>query len=331
MSCSRLASLIQRFFTDRLLAQLGASPHTIAAYRDAFRMVFQFAATALGRAPSDLRLEDIDVAFLGRFLEHLESKRANCIRTRNNRLSALRAFFRYVALAEPAFALQCQRILAIPSKRYERRPVEFLTEEESAALITAPDRTTWMGRRDRVLLLVAVQTGLRNSEITALKRKDVETGTGAHVRCLGKGRKLRCTPLRPDVTAVLKQWLSQQAGGPDDPLFPGSRGGPLSADAVQRLVSRHIKVARRACPSLVAKRVTPHTLRHAAAMALLHHGVDLSVIALWLGHESTETTEIYLHADMQLKERALAHATPSGVVPDRFRPADPLLAFLESL
>lgn len=331
MSRSLLASLIQRFFTDRLLAQLGASPHTIAAYRDAFRMLFQFAATALGRAPSDLHLEDVDVAFLGRFLEHLESGRTNCIRTRNNRLSALRAFFRYVALTEPAFALQCQRILTIPSKRYERRPVEFLTEEESAALIAAPNTTTWIGQRDRVLLLLAVQTGLRNSEITSLKRKDVETGTGAHVRCLGKGRKLRCTPLRPDVAAVLKQWLSQQSGGPDDPLFPGSRGGPLSADAVQRLVSRHVKAARHTCPSLAVKRVTPHTLRHAAAMALLHRGVDLSVIALWLGHESTETTQRYLHADMQLKERALAHATSSGIVPERFRPPDPLLAFLENL
>jgi site-specific recombinase XerD len=236
-----------------------------------------------------------------------------------------------VALAEPAFLLQAQRILAIPSKRYEKRPVEFLTEEESAALITAPDPNTWIGRRDRALLLLAVQTGLRNSEITALKRKDVHTGTGAHVRCLGKGRKQRCTPLRQDVAAVLQQWLSQRPGAEDDPLFPGSRGGTLSADAVQRLVSRHVQAARRGCPSLAAKRVTPHTLRHAAAMALLHCGVDLSVIALWLGHESTETTQIYLHADMQLKERALAHSTPSGLAPDRFRPEDPLLAFLESL
>ena len=331
MSYSLLASLIQRFFTDRLLAQLGANPYTIAAYRDAFRMLFQFAAKTLRRAPSNLRLEDLDVTFLGRFLEHLESGRRNCIRTRNNRLSALRAFFRYVALTEPAFALQCQRILAIPSKRYEKRPVEFLTEEETAALIPTPDTTRWIGRRDRALLLLAAQTGLRNSEITSLKRKDIHTGTGAHVRCVGKGRKLRCTPLRPDVAVVLKQWLSQQAGRPDDPLFPSSRGGPLSADAVQRLVSRHVKAARRVCPSLAAKRVTPHTLRHAAAMALLHRGVDLSVIALWLGHESSETTQIYLHADMQLKERALAHANPSGLIPDRFRPADPLLTFLESL
>ena len=211
------------------------------------------------------------------------------------------------------------------------RPPSGLPGIGAHTLVAAPDTTTWIGRRDRALLLLAIQTGLRNSEITSLKRKDAETETGAHVRCLGKGRKLRCTPLRPDVAAVLKQWLSQQPGGPDDPLFPASRGGPLSADAVQRLVSRHVQTARRLCPSLVAKRVTPHTLRHAAAMALLHRGVDLSVIALWLGHESRETTQIYLNADMQLKQRALAHANPSGLVPDRYRPADPVLAFLESL
>jgi site-specific recombinase XerD len=331
MSNSNLPSLIQRFFTDRLLVQLGASPHTVAAYRDAFRMLFRFAATTLGRAPSNLHIEDLDVSFLGKFLEHLESARSNCTRTRNNRLSALRAFFRYVAIAEPAVALQCQRVLAVPSKRYERRPVGFLTEEESAALLAAPDTATWVGRRDRALLLLAVQTGLRNSEITSLKRQDVEFGTGAHVRCLGKGRKLRCTPLRPDVAAVLKEWMAQQGGASIDPVFPSSRRGSLSADAMQRLVSRHVTTARRTCPSLSAKKVTPHTLRHAAAMALLRRGVDLSVIALWLGHESTETTQIYLHADMQLKERALAHATPSGLAPDRFRPTDPLLAFLENL
>jgi integrase/recombinase XerD len=243
----------------------------------------------------------------------------------------LHAFFQYVAVSEPALALHCQRILAIPSKRYERRPVEFITEEESNALVAAPDPTTWIGRRDRTLLLLAVQTGLRNSEITSLRCQDVELGTGAHVRCVGKGRKMRCTPLRPDVATALKQWLSQQSGKPEDPLFPSSKGGRLSADALQQLVLRHIATARQRCPSLASKTVTPHTLRHGAAMALLHRGVDLSVIALWLGHESTETTQMYLHADMQLKERALAHASPSKLVPARFRPRDNLLAFLESL
>jgi integrase/recombinase XerD len=198
-------------------------------------------------------------------------------------------------------------------------------------LVAAPNADTWIGRRDRTLLLVAVQTGLRNSELTSLRRQDVELGVGAHVRCFGKGRKVRSTPLRPDVAAILKAWLAHQPGTPADPVFPSARGAHLSADALQRLVARHTATARRTCPSLTTKTVTPHTLRHAAAMALIQRGVDLTVIALWLGHESTETTEIYLHADMRLKERALAHATPSGLVPDRYRAPDPLLAFLEGL
>jgi integrase/recombinase XerD len=331
VTVSSFQCLVQRFFTDRLLNQLGASPHTVAAYRDAFRLLLQFASERLRRSPSKLRMEDLDAPFLGKFLEYLELRRGNCVRTRNNRLAALHAFFRYVAVSEPALALQCQRVLAIPSKRYERGPVEFLTEEESEALVAAPNPNTWIGKRDRTLLLVAVQTGLRNSEITALRHQDVELGGGAHVRCVGKGRKMRCTPLRPDVVAVLKGWLSGQGGKPEDPVFPSSNGGRLSADALQRLVLRHFATARRTCPSLASKTVTPHTLRHAAAMALLRGGVDLTVIALWLGHESTETTQMYLHADMQLKERALAHATPSNLVPPRFRPPDSLLAFLEGL
>jgi len=331
MNASLFPALLQRFFTERLLNQMGASPHTIAAYRDTFRLLFRFARERLGRAPSQLRMEDLDVVFVGRFLDHLENKRGNSTRTRNNRLAALHSFCQFVALQEPELALQCQRVLAIPSKRFTRGPVEFLTDEETAALVAAPNPRTWIGRRDKALLLVTVQTGLRNSEITSLRRQDVEFGVGAHVRCFGKGRKMRRTPLRPDVAAVLKEWLSHQGGQPDDPVFPSSNGGRLSADALQRLVAKHVATARRCCPSLKTKKVKPHTLRHAAAMALLHHGVDLSVIALWLGHESTETTQIYLHADMQLKERALAHATPSGLKPDRFRPPDPLLAFLESL
>jgi site-specific recombinase XerD len=328
---SSLQSLIQLFFTDRLLKQLGVSPHTVAAYRDAFRLLLRFASECFRRAPSELRIEDLDAAFLGRFLDHLEQVRGNCTRTRNNRLAALHAFFQYVSVSEPALALHCQRVLAIPSKRHQHTPVAFLTEEEGAALIAAPSLATWIGRRDRALLLLAVQTGLRNSELTALRRQDVELGAGAHVRCFGKGRKMRCTPLRPDVVAVLKEWLSRQARKPEDLVFPSSNGGRMSADALQRLVAKHVATARRTCPSLKSKTVTPHTLRHGAAMALLQRGVDLSVIALWLGHESSETTHIYLHADMRLKEKALAHATPSNVVPARFRPTDSLLAFLESL
>jgi site-specific recombinase XerD len=303
----------------------------VAAYRDTFRLLLRFAQARLGRAPSALRLEDLDAPCLEAFLVHLERDRGNQPRTRNQRLAALHGFFRFVALQEPAWSLHCQRVLAIPPKRCARGPVAFLTEEEVTALVAAPDAATWIGRRDRTLLLVATQTGLRNSELTGLRRQDVGLEAGAHIRCTGKGRKTRATPLRPDVAAALADWLAHQPGAPADPVFPSARGGRLSADALQRLVTRHAATAHRTCPSLLDKAVTPHTLRHAAAMALLQRGVDLSVIALWLGHESTETTEVYLHADMRLKERALAHATASGRVPDRYAAPDPVLAFLEGL
>jgi site-specific recombinase XerD len=321
----------QLFFTDRLLTQLAANPHTVAAYRDAFRLLLQFASERLRRAPSGLRIEDLDARFLAKFLDYLEEVRSNCTRTRNNRLAALHTFFQYVSFSEPALALDCQRILAIPSKRHEHAPVAFLTEEESAALVAAPTPDTWIERRDRALLFLAAQTGLRNSELMSLRRQDVELGAGTHVRCFGKGRKMLCTPLRPDLATVLKEWLSRQEGEPEDLVFPSSNGGRMSADALQRLVAKYVATARRTQPSLNSKTVKPHTLRHAAATALLQHGVDLSVIAPWLGHESSETTQIYLHADMRLKEEAFAHATPSSAVPDRFRPPDSLLAFLESL
>lgn len=331
MSSSDFAGLLQAFFTDRLLKQRRASPHTVAAYRNTFRLLLRFAAGRLGRAPSKLMLADLDAAFLGDFLDHLEQERGNCARSRNARLAALHAFFRYVALTDPAHALLCQRVLAIPSKRFERGIVEYLREEEVEALLAAPSSTTWIGRRDRVLLLVAVQTGLRVSELTALCRQDVALGTGAHVRCHGKGRKLRCTPLRRDVTKVLEAWLRECPPSPEQPVFPSSRGGHMSADAVERLVAKHVITAQKHCPSLGEKRVTPHTLRHTAAMQLLQRGVDRSVIALWLGHESIETTQIYLHADLRLKEKALARTTSSRQVPGRYRPDDALLAFLESL
>lgn len=331
MSAATLPALLQRFFVDRLGAQLGASPHTVVSYRDAFRLLLAFAAERLGRAPSRMRVEDLDAALLGAFLDHLERGRANTATTRNTRLAALRSFFRFVAFTEPACSLQCQRVLAIPTKRHERRPVEFLTEEETAALVAAPDVGTWIGRRDRTLLLVAAQTGLRSAEIRSLRRRDVDLGAGAHVRCTGKGRKTRCTPLRRDVAVALASWLAVRAGDADDPVFPSSRGGFLSADALQRLVARHVASAARTCTSLSDRTITPHTLRHTTAMTLLRRGVDQTVIALWLGHESAETTQIYLHADMQLKERALGRASPTGAAPPRFKPKDKLLAFLESL
>jgi site-specific recombinase XerD len=331
MSTANLPALVQRFFTDRLQSQLGASSHTVASYRDTFRLVLVFASQRLAREPSQLRLEEFDAALIGDFLDHLEKNRASTPKTRNARLAAVRAFFRFVAYAEPAYSLQCQQVLAIPNKRHERSTVEFLTEQETEALVATPNPVTWIGRRDRTLLLVAVQTGLRNAELRSLRRRDVGFGVGSHLRCTGKGRKTRCTPLRRDVAAELEAWLAERTAAPDDPVFPSSRGGFLSADALQALVARHAAAASAACPSLAGRTITPHTLRHTAAMDLLWRGVDLTVIALWLGHESIETTQLYLHADMRLKERALAHADPSGTQPSRFRPSDSLLAFLKSL
>jgi site-specific recombinase XerD len=331
MSGANLAGHLQRFFTDRLLGQLGASPHTVASYRDTFRLLLKFASKHHRRQASDLNLEDLDAKLISSFLKHLEHDRRNTVRSRNNRLSAVHAFYRYVCLNEPALAEHCQRVLAIPFKRFERGPVEFLTKEETTALLNAPNATTWLGQRDQLLLEVALQTGLRNSELTKLRREDVQLGAGAHVRCLGKGRKARCTPLRSDVAAHLSEWLSERPSVPATPVFPTATGNAMSSDALQRLVARHVYTAGKACPSLKSKRVTPHTLRHTTAMALLHRGVDITVIALWLGHESIETTQIYLHADMALKEKALARSTKTNIVPKRYHPTDRLLAFLESL
>jgi site-specific recombinase XerD len=326
-----LSSLLQSFFTDRLFRQRRASPHTIAGYRDSFRLLLRFAKERLGKAPSALALEDLNVPFVGEFLDDLESRRRNSARTRNIRLAAIHSFFQYVALQEPAHALLCQRILAMPTKRHERRPIEFLNREEAGALLAAADPSTWVGRRDRTLLLVAVQTGLRVSELVGLSCQDIVLGTGAHVHCQGKGRKHRCTPLRQETATMLKGWLRERRGGPDDPVFPSIRGGKLSRDAVERIVTKYTAIARKTCASLKRKKVSPHVLRHAAAMDLLENGVDRSVIALWLGHESVETTQMYLHADMRLKEQALSRTLPHGVRPGRFKPADNLLAFLENL
>jgi site-specific recombinase XerD len=331
MKAPNLAGHLQRFFTDRLVGQLDASPHTVASYRDTFRLLLKFATKNCRRPASALNVEDLDVKLVGSFLKHVEQERRNSVRSRNNRLSAIHAFFAQVCLNDPALAEHCQRVLAIPFKRFERGPVEFLTSEETAALLKAPDSTTWLGRRDQVLLQVAVQTGLRNSELRQLRRQNVQLGTGAHVRCLGKARKARCTPLRADVAAQLSAWLEEQSQDPITPVFPTAMSKPMSSDALQRLVARHVKTAAKACPSLERKKVTPHTWRHTTAMDLLRRGVDITVIALWLGHESIETTQMYLHADMAIKEKALAHANKSNLPAKRYRPTDHLLAFLESL
>ena len=331
MIAATFSALLQGFFSERLLRQMRASSNTVAGYRDSFRLLLRYAAERLRKEPSDLTIQDLDEPFVIDFLESLEKKRDNTARTRNTRLAAVRSFFRYVAMNEPAHALHCQRILAIPRKRDQKKSIEFLCREEVEALVAAPNPSTWRGRRDRTILLVLVQTGLRISELTSLRRADVVLGTGAHLRCEGKGRKCRCTPLRRDAESAVAAWLGEQRPASEDPLFPSSRGGRLSTDAAERLVAKHATTARRACASLAEKNVTPHVLRHSAAMALLEQGVDRSVIALWLGHESLETTQMYLHADLRMKDRALARTTPIKGKHGRYRPDDAMLAYLDSL
>ena len=328
---SALAPVMEGLFTERLIGQRRASAHTVASYRDTFRLLLGFAHDRTGKAPSKLFLEDLDAALVGAFLDHLERERHNSVRTRNNRLAAIHSLFAYAALRHPEHAALIQRVLAIPAKRMDRQLVCFLTSDEVDALLAAPDRDTWIGRRDHALLLVAIQTGLRVSELTALTCGDLELGTGAHLRCHGKGRKERITPLTAEACAVLRVWLAERRGDTPDTVFPSRRGGPLSSDAVAVLVARHARTAGSQCPSLVTKTVTPHVLRHTCAMSLLAVGVDTSVIALWLGHEGVETTQIYLHADLAIKERALARTAPTGTPPGRYRPPDTLLAFLEGL
>lgn len=328
---STFPTLLQRFFTERLCAQMQASANTVAGYRDTFRLFLRFACARCGKEPTRLRVEDLDADLVADFLTHVETERRNGARTRNTRLAAIRSFFRYVAMNEPAHLLHCQRILAIPAKRCAKPAVAFLEAPEIAALLAAPDRSTWIGRRDHALLLVAVQAGLRASELTGLRCGDVVLGTGAHVRCKGKGRKERCTPLRRDTAGVLEEWLRERRGDADAPLFPTLHGDGLSRDALEHLVRRHALTAAASCQTLGGKRISPHVLRHTNAMELLRHGVDPAVIALWLGHESVETTQVYIHADLKLKEKALARVVTPTANPGRYRPDDELLAFLEAL
>lgn len=330
-TCLQFPELLQRFFTDRLMHQRQASPHTIASYRDTFRLLLKFAGERLGKQPSALEIANLDPSLIGSFLNHLEKDRGVGPRSRNVRLSAIHSFFRFVALNEPAHSALVQRVLAIPSKRFDRKPIDFLTPAESDALLSAPDRATVGGCRDYVLLLTAIQTGLRVSELIGLRCEDVVLATGAHVRCRGKGRKERSTPLRKEAVAVLSAWLRQRGCEPTDPLFPNARGGWLTRDGVEYILAKHVATARQKCPALHKKRVSAHVLRHSLAMDLLRHGVDRSVIALWLGHESIATTQMYLHADMAMKERALAKMNPTQRPLVRYRPDDRLLTFLKGL
>lgn len=326
-----LAVLLERFFTQRLISQRQASPHTISSYRDTFRLLLQFVQRRLHKPPSRLTFAEIDAPLIAAFLDDLERRRGITARSRNLRLTAIRSFFHYAAYEEPSHSSQIQRVLAIPSKRQTRGLVHFLDRPEIDALLGAPDRRTWFGRRDHALLQVAVQTGLRSSELTGLQRHDVVLAAGAHVHCVGKGRKERCTPLTKTTVATLKAWLREPARHHAETLFPNAHGGRLSADSVADLLAKHVALARQACPSLRKKRVTPHVLRHSMAMEMLQAGVDRSIIALWLGHESVETTQIYLDANLALKEGILAKITPHGGNPGRYRADDTLLAFLKTL
>jgi len=326
-----LAPCLQAFFTERLVTQRRASPHTIASYRDTFRLLLGFAAERTGKPPFKLDLDDLDAPFVGAFLDHLERDRHNSVATRNARLAAVRSFLRYATTREPAHAAQIQRVLAIPQKQTDKAVVSFLTHAEIDAVCNSVDRHSWVGRRDYALMVLTFQTGLRLSELTGLCCGDITLGTGAHVRCHGKGRKERSTPMTKATVKVTAAWIVERRGRSDDPLFPTRQGKRLSADAVERRIAKWAAIAEQRCPSLRSKHVTPHTLRHSAAMALHHARVDVATIALWLGHESSETTQVYVHADMSIKERALARTTPHDVTPGRFKPSDPLLAFLESL
>jgi site-specific recombinase XerD len=324
-------ALLERFFTQRLMQQRQASPHTISSYRDTFRQFLKFVQKRLHKPPSGLRFEEIDAPLIVAFLDDLEQQHGLSIRSRNLRLTALHSFFRYAAFEEPSHSAQIQRVLAIPSKRFTRTLVPFLTRPEADALLTAPNQDTWSGRRDHAFLLVALQTGLRLSEMTGLTREDLVLGAGAHVRVIGKGRKERCTPIAKSTLAVLKAWLREPQRGNEQVMFPSAIGKRLTVHGVQYILNKHRMTAARDCPSLSKKRVTVHRLRHTMAMDLLQSGVDRSVIAMWLGHESVETTQIYLEATLAMKEQALAKTTPRQGRPGRFHPGDQLLAFLNSL
>ncbi len=326
-----LAPALQAYFTERLITQRNSSPETIAAYRHAFRLLLRFAQEQTGKHPFELDIDDLDAPLIGAFLKHLEDDRGNSPRTRNARLGAIHSFYRFAALEHPEHAHTIARVMAIPTKRHERNTVTYLDRDEIAALLAAPEKRTWLGRRDHALLALMIQTGVRVSELAGLHVGDIHLGTGAHIRILGKGRKRRATTLTGETVKVLRAWLKERQGQPDAPLFPTRQGRPLSRYTVGVIVAKHTATAAITCPSLQDKHVTPHTLRHTNAMLLRAKGVDIATIALWLGHESTQTTHIYEHADPALKEQAIARTAPLGTKPGRYRPSDALLAFLEGL
>lgn len=325
-----IAATLQSFFTDRLARHRQASPHTVAAYRDTLRLLLVFLHARTGIPPARLDWADLDAEAIGAFLDHLETDRNNCTRTRNARLTAIHALFAYAALRHPEHAAGIARVLAIPAKRFDKATVSYLNGDEVTALLAAIDRTRWEGRRDYTLILVAIQTGLRVSELLGLNVDDITLGVGKHLRCTGKGRKHRAVPLNEPVEQVLRDWLNERRGRLDEPVFVTRTGRRLSPDAVQRRIDLYTGRAATQCASLVGRKISPHIFRHTNAMNLLHAGVDTTVIALWLGHADVRSTNAYLHADLAIKERALARVTPIGT-PARYQPTDQLLAFLEDL
>lgn len=330
ISCP-LAPLLESFFLDRLITQKGVSTETVSAYRDTFRLLFKYAREKLSKAPSDLDIDDIDASFVCDFLNHLEQDRCNSPRTRNHRLAAIRSFFRYASYREPQLSGHIQCVLAIPSKRWQKKLIDFLSVDEVDAILNAIDRNSWAGLRDYALFSLAVQTGLRVSELISLRCDDIFLGTTAYVRCHGKGRKDRCVPISKNIIIVLKEWLREYGQDPSAPLFPSRRGEKISRDGVQYILNKHVTIAQHNCPSLMRKRVSPHVLRHTTAVHLLQSGVTLPVIALWLGHESLESTQIYADSDLEYKREILEKTRAIKTKPLTFYPDDQLMAFLQKL
>ena len=325
-----LAPTMQAWFTDRMINQKNASPRTICAYRDTMRLLLTFATETTGTPPSRLDIEQLNAPLIGAFLDHLQHDRGNSPRTRNARLAAIHSLYRYAALRHPEHAHTIARVIEIPQKTHERVTVCHLEPPEIKALIAAPDRSTWLGRRDHALLLTAILTGLRVSELCGVRIGHVRLEGGASIQVLGKRRKQRVTPLTPGTVKVLKVWLRERQGDEDDPLFPTRQGGPLSPKAIAWLLDRHTATATARCASLKKKRVIPHVLRHTNATLMLTKN-DIATVGLWLGHESTHSTEVYLHSNTTIKQDAIDKIAAIDTPPGRYKPTDKLLAFLENL
>ncbi len=323
--------LVQDYFLRRLIQQRGCSARTIESYRDAFELLFGFIEQRTGKTPSAVDLADLHAPLVVDFLDHLETERGNSVRTRNARLAAIHSFMHYAAVRDPASLPIIQQVLAIPTNRFDRPVLGYLSLEQVAAILAAPDRGTWSGRRDAVLLATAYNTGARVSEITSLRVRDVLLERQSAVHLHGKGRKQRVIPLWKNTANELRGWLKQINPTPDAPVFPNRTGAPMTRSGVRDRLDRAVAAAEPSCPSLRGLHITPHTLRHSTAMHLLQSGTDLAVIALWLGHSSPAVTHGYLEADLATKEAALRRLTDPSPTPTRFRPDDKLLAFLDTL